>query len=103
MRVAANKPREALGRLDLQNSGANAIKVTAEGEVLTASETTLTGDVTVTGQGMQVALNLALVLDMLEVIKTSHIRLKANTPNTPVVLTPEGDPGLLYVIMPMVG
>ncbi len=72
-------------------------------KTLTASETTLTGDVTVTGQGMQVALNLALVLDMLEVIKTSHVRLKANAPNTPVVLTPEGDPGLLYVLMPMVG
>ncbi|NUM48814.1 MAG: DNA polymerase III subunit beta [Anaerolineales bacterium] len=103
MRVAADKPREALGRLDLQNSGANAVKVTAEGEILTASETTLTGDVTVTGQSMQIALNLAFVLDMLEVIKTSHVRLKANAPNTPVVLTPEGVPGLLYVIMPMVG
>lgn len=102
MRVAADKPRQALGRLALQNHGTNAVQVTAEGEILTASETTLTGEgLTVTGASMQVALNLAFVLDMLEVVKTSHVRLKTNAPNTPVVLLPEGDPGLLYVLMPM--
>lgn len=102
MRVASGKPREALGRLTFQNHGAHAVQVTAEGEILTASETTLTGDgLTVTGQTMQVALNLAFVLDMLEVLKTSHVRMKTNAPNQPVVLVPEGAPGLLYVIMPM--
>lgn len=58
-------------------------------------------DCTVDGEAGSIALNGKFLLDVLGVVGTSQVAIETKTYQSPAVIKPVGEEGLLHVIMPM--
>jgi DNA polymerase-3 subunit beta len=56
---------------------------------------------TLSGNTLSVSFNTSYLADILKTIDTENVSIAMNTPTAPVVFAPEGDSGLLHLVMPI--
>ena len=93
----------ALERLAIVN--AEIVKLTAKGKILsiTAESEASSGAETLacTGTFANAAFNVRYLLDGLKHFDSAMVQIDSNSPTTPVVITPTGVSGQIYLVMPI--
>lgn len=94
--------REAAGALRLnlaQGLPIGSITITAKSEE--AGNSSGIVDATIEGEDIEIAVNVAYLLDALKVLDDEKIELRLTQPNSPLLLKPESHDDTVFVVMPM--
>jgi DNA polymerase-3 subunit beta len=98
IKMASFFARESANNIKL-NFSENSLKVIAVSPQLGDNITTI--NMEKSGEDLEIAFNAKFVLDILAVIEESSVNIEANGKLQPVIIKPEKNTKLLYVVMPL--
>jgi len=98
IKMASFFARESANNIKL-NFSENSLKVIAVSPQLGDNITTI--NMEKSGEDLEIAFNAKFVLDILGVIEESSVNIEANGKLQPVIIKPEKNTKLLYVVMPL--